>query len=196
MTADPPARPPGRFPFSAWLALFLVSVWQFVRGRRLLALAGLFLLPTALALLARHYNPRYAEEVPEAEELLVFYMIPQALLPLSALILASGMIRDEVEGQTLTYLLIRPLPRPSIYLAKLLAAWLVSAALAAVFVTAALAAVHWGADDFWGGVVPGRVAAGLRGVGPVAAGLRRALRRPEPGVPLGPAAGGGLHRDV
>jgi len=142
---------------SAWLTLLRLSVHQFVRGRRLLALAALFALPTVLALVIRHEAPEYGETGRGlAEEVLVFYMIPQALVPLSALILASGMIRDEVEGQTLTYLLIRPLPRPSIYLAKLLAAWLVSAALAAVFVTTALAAIHWGFEGFWGGVLPRR----------------------------------------
>jgi len=150
------ARPPGGFTPGAWLTLFRVSVWQFVRGRRLLVLAALFLLPAVLALLIRHYNPNYAADVAETEEILVFYMIPQALVPLSALILASGMIRDEVEGQTLTYLLIRPLPRPSIYFAKLLAAWCVSAGLSALFITVTLAAVHWGADGFWGEILPRR----------------------------------------
>jgi ABC-2 type transport system permease protein len=156
--ADLPIRLSRRFSISAWLTLFRISVIQFIRGRRLLALALLFLLPTVLALLERHFNPHHDEEVAQTEEILIFYMIPQALVPLSALILASGMIRDEVEGQTLTYLLIRPLPRPLIYAAKLLAAWCVSAALSAVFITAALAAVHWGADDFWGTILPIRAA--------------------------------------
>lgn len=144
------------FSLSAWLTLFRLSVEQFARGRRLLALAALFLLPTALALIARYYNPQFHEDRADVEELILFYMIPQALVPLTALILASGMIRDEVEGQTLTYLWIRPLPRPSIYLAKLLAAWCVSAALASVFVATTLAAIHWGADDFWGTILPVR----------------------------------------
>jgi ABC-2 type transport system permease protein len=146
------------FRLSAWLTLFQLSLWQFVRGRRLLALAALFLMPTVLALLIRHFNPRYQDEVAQTEEILIFYMIPQALVPLGALVLASGMIRDEVEGQTLTYLLIRPLPRPSIYVAKFLAAWCISAALAAVFITFALAAIHWGAEDFWGAILPDRAA--------------------------------------
>jgi ABC-2 type transport system permease protein len=154
----PPVRLPRGFRPSAWLTLLSVSVQQFVRGKRLLALAALFCLPTALTLVVRHYSPNYVEERSQAEEVIVFYMIPQALVPLTALILASGMIRDEVEGQTLTYLLIRPLPRPSVYAAKLLAAWLVSAGLAAVFTTAAVAAVHWGADGFWGEILPKRAA--------------------------------------
>ncbi len=147
-----------RFSLSAWLTLFFLSIRQLVRGRRLVAMATLFLLPTVIAGLARHDNEHYAENVGEVEELLIFYMIPQALVPLSALFLASGMIRDEVEGQTLTYLLMRPLPRPSIYAAKLLAAWCVSAALAAVFITVAMATVHWGAEGFWGTIFPGRAA--------------------------------------
>jgi ABC-2 type transport system permease protein len=122
-------------------------------------MAALFLLPSGLALLARHDNPRYFDALSEMEEILVFYMIPQALVPLSALILASGMIRDEVEGQTLTYLLIRPLPRPSIYVAKLLAAWCVAAGLSTVFITITLAAVHWGVDGFWGEILPRRALA-------------------------------------
>lgn len=151
-----PVRLSRRFPTGAWLALFRVSIRQYVRGRKLFVLSVLFLLPTALAALSQHLNPRYHERVDRIENSLIFYMIPQALVPLTALVLASGMIRDEAEGQTLTYLLIRPLPRPSIYLAKLLAAWCVAAALAAVFTTVALVAIHWGADDLWGAAVPGR----------------------------------------
>jgi ABC-2 type transport system permease protein len=159
---DAPVAPPLKlsrgFPVLAWLALLKVSTLQFVRGRRLLALALLFLLPTGLAGLSHYLNPNYDRQRDDVERVLVFYMIPQALVPLTALVLASGMIRDEVEGQTLTYLLIRPVPRPAMYVAKLLAAWFVSAGLSAVFITTTLVAVHWGADDLWGAVLPGRAA--------------------------------------
>ncbi|GAC1472399.1 MAG: hypothetical protein NVSMB9_19570 [Isosphaeraceae bacterium] len=146
------------FSMTAWWTLLRISTRQFIRGRRLLALAALLMLPTMVALLIRYYNPRFREEAGQTEEILIFYMFAQAMVPLTGLILASGLIRDEVEGQTLTYLLIRPLPRPSIYLAKLLAAWIVAATLTAVFLTATLTAIHWGADDFWGGILPGRAA--------------------------------------
>ena len=56
---------------------------------------------------------------PTVESVLVFGLIPQALVPLTALLFASGMVQDDVEEQTLTYLLIRPIPRWPIYLAKL-----------------------------------------------------------------------------
>lgn len=45
--------------------------------------------------------------------------------PLTILLLATGMIRDEQENQTLTYLLMCPIPRWAIYLSKLIAAILV-----------------------------------------------------------------------
>ncbi|MFO0907524.1 MAG: ABC transporter permease [Isosphaeraceae bacterium] len=128
----------------AWSTVLRVSVQQFVRGRRLLALAALFTLPILVAIATRYDRTDYGSHRAEVEEAIVFYMIPQTLIPLTALILASGMIRDEVEGQTLTYLLIRPIPRPLIYLAKLLAAWLVSAGLAAVFSGLVLVVINWG----------------------------------------------------
>ena len=42
------------------------------------------------------------------EFLLAFMFIPQLLLPLVALLYASGMIQDEQEEQTITYLLDPP----------------------------------------------------------------------------------------
>lgn len=42
--------------------------------------------------------------------------------PLTILLLATGMIRDEQENQTLTYLMMCPIPRWALYLSKLLAA--------------------------------------------------------------------------
>ena len=162
-----PELPRGGFNLTGWLALYRTSVRQFSRGKRLIALAFLFALPTIMALLANYYAPEpgdsgideemaKAERTAESEQVLLFYMIPQALIPLSALILASGMIRDEQEGQTLTYLLVRPISRPSIYLAKVLAAWTVATGLTAVFTTSALAVIHWGAVDFWGEILPTR----------------------------------------
>ena len=107
-----PVRLSGGFRFSAWLTLFRISVSQFVRGKRLLVLSLIFALPTGLAALARYYHPATPQMIADLEQAMIFYMIPQALVPLTALIFASGMIRDEVEGQTITYLLIRPIPRP------------------------------------------------------------------------------------
>jgi ABC-2 type transport system permease protein len=79
---------------------------------------------------------------------LVFVFIPQALLPLTALLYASGMIQDEIEEQTLTYLLIRPIPRWLIYVVKVFATWVVASILATVFTSGALVAIYWGEPRF------------------------------------------------
>ena len=84
-----------------------------------------------------------------AEFFLVFNLIPQALLPLTALVYASGMIQDEIEEQTITYLLIRPLPRWMIYIAKLLATLVVTIALTSAFTALTYAAIGWGYPEYW-----------------------------------------------
>src|SRR5713226_2443894 len=104
---------------TALAALFVLTLRQHLRGRRLLVLSLLFLLPSVLATVAR-----LAPHPPQPEELefaFVFNLIPHALATLTALLYAAGIIQDEVEEQTLTYLLLRPLPRWALYVTKLLA---------------------------------------------------------------------------
>jgi ABC-2 type transport system permease protein len=129
-------------PLSALLALLRISVERQLRGRKLLVLCLLFSLPLIFAVLAHRYQDPY--DAGHTETLLIFGLIPQALIPLAALIFASGMVQDDVEEQTLTYLLVRPIPRWMIYLVKLVGTWLVIALLSAFFTAAALAAVYWG----------------------------------------------------
>jgi ABC-2 type transport system permease protein len=78
----------------------------------------------------------------ENEIALIFALLANALVPFAALWLASAMIQDELEEQTLTYLLVRPLPRWIIYLSKLTATITVTAALSAVFSFTAYFAVY------------------------------------------------------
>lgn len=132
---------------------FWLSLRQQVRGRRLLVLTGLFLLPVGIGILARwlgHAGPA------ETENALLFVLIPHALVPLTALLYACGMIQDEIEEQTLTYLLVRPLPRWALYLAKLAATILVTIALTTVFVFATYVVAYWGDTDLWGKAIPVR----------------------------------------
>src|SRR5947209_4341195 len=112
------APPRGSLLTSLW-TLYTLTFRQHLHGRRWMVMAVLFLLPAALAVLIR----ATAEGAPprEVEFVLGFFFIPQALLPLVALVYASGIIQDEQEEQTLTYLLIRPIPRWAIYGVKLLA---------------------------------------------------------------------------
>jgi ABC-2 type transport system permease protein len=137
---------------SAVVALFRMTVAQLVRGRRIVVLALLFSLPVVFALLAQRYSPRYDAEA--IEGMLVFLLIPQTLIPLTALVFASGMIRDEIEEQTLTYLLIRPLPREAIYLVKLAATFTVTAVLTTIFTLLTFLVIDWNEPDLWGEVFP------------------------------------------
>jgi ABC-2 type transport system permease protein len=141
---------------SALAALFVLTLRQQLRGRRLLVLSLLFLLPTVLAVVFEFvpYPPP-----PDVQEFaLIFNLIPHALAPLTALLYAAGAIQDEVEEQTLTYLLIRPLPRSALYVTRIVAAWLTTSVLTALFTTVALTVIYWNTPELWGSVLPQRAA--------------------------------------
>jgi len=160
--ADPGRETPGAVPLSRGVplsaldALFRLSASRLLRGRRLLILGILFSLPFVFALLAHRFQKPY--QAAETETVLIFGLIPQALLPLAALLFSSGMIQDDVEEQTLTYLLIRPIPKWLIYLVKVAATWAVSALVTTVFTVVALVAVHWGTGDLSPGELARRAA--------------------------------------
>jgi ABC-2 type transport system permease protein len=142
------------FDLGALIALFVLTVRQHLHGRRLLVLSILFLVPSVLALLTQ-LNPR----PPDAEHLefaFIFNLIPHALATLTALLYAAGMIQDEVEEQTLTYLLLRPLPRWALYIVKFMATVLVTTVLTAIFTTLTFAVIYWQAPELWDEVLPDR----------------------------------------
>jgi ABC-2 type transport system permease protein len=136
--AGPPIALSHRIDPTALLVLFNMNVSRLMRGRRLIVFSFLFALPIVFAILGQS-NEFYRPDTVELA--LIFVLVPQTILPLTALIFASGMIQDEIEEQTLTYLLIRPIPRPLIYGIKLLASWFVTAVLAFVFILITYAAV-------------------------------------------------------
>ncbi len=138
-----------RVPFSALVSLLNITASRQLRGRRLLILCVLFAVPILFAVLAHRFQDPY--QLDDVEAVVIFGLIPNAFLPLAALLFSSGMVQDDVEEQTLTYLLIRPIPRWLIYLVKLAGTWLVISLLNAVFTTASLAAVYWGT----GALAPG-----------------------------------------
>src|SRR5262245_65606726 len=135
-------RPSGRLNLVPLWALYVLTLRQHLHGRRWIVMAVLFLLPAGLAVLIRATAP----DAPTAviEFLLAFMFIPQALLPLVALVYATGIIQDEQEEQTITYLLIRPIPRWAIYLVKLLATLTTTIVLTAVFTALTYVAIYIG----------------------------------------------------
>jgi ABC-2 type transport system permease protein len=138
----PPVPLPRGVRLSAIGTILRITADRQVRGRKLLVLCALFSLPILFAVLAHRFDVPYHAK--DAEDVLIFGMIPQALVPLAALLFASGMVQDDVEEQTLTYLMIRPVPRWLVYASKLAGTWLVLTLVTAAFTTMALAAVYWG----------------------------------------------------
>lgn len=133
-------------PLGALATVLGITVARQLRGKRIWLFVLLFAAPVAVAVLVRRNEVPYIPG--ESERTLIFGLIPQAVLPLAALLFASSLVQDDVEEQTLTYLLIRPVPRWAIYLAKVLGATLVTSSLAAIFTAAAVAAVNWGIDHY------------------------------------------------
>ncbi len=154
LTAATPIPLSRRIDLAAIWTVVRITVARQSRGRRLLVIAMLFTLPIVIAIVGRRYDVNYMAD--EVENVLIFGMIFQALVPLSALLFASGMVQDDLEEQTLTYLLIRPIPRWAIYLAKLLATFLVAFIRAVLFTTATLIVIHWDDPDLWKSVLLGR----------------------------------------
>jgi ABC-2 type transport system permease protein len=153
--AEAPRVPlPHRLEWSALATLFLFTLRQHLRGRRLLVLAFLYLLPLGLVILVRSVEAHTSAAGLEMNVL--FMLIPHTLVPLTALLYGTGMIHDEIEDQTLTYLLVRPLPKWGIYATKLLAVMLLTMALATFFTVLTYVAVFWGEPNLWGEIVPRR----------------------------------------
>ena len=156
-----PIRLPRGLDPAALVTVVRLTVARQNRGLRLAVLAALFALPILLAVLIRQYQTPYRPAPVESG--LIFGLIFTALVPLSALLLASGMVQDDVEEQTLTYLLIRPIARWAIYLAKLVGTVLVSWIRAAIFTIGTLVTIYWGDEHLVGTVLRERavIIAGL-----------------------------------
>lgn len=148
--AGPRPRPGGGFNLTAMAALYRLTVRQHLHGRRWMVMTLLFLLPAGLAVLIRATAP----DAPSIgiEFIIAFFLIPQALLPLIALVYASGIIQDEQEDQTLTYLLVRPISRWAIYVVKLLATLTTTVVLTAIFTVLTYATIYLGSGSGFGDV--------------------------------------------
>jgi ABC-2 type transport system permease protein len=123
-------------------ALYRLTLRQHLHGKRWMALVILFLIPATLAVLLR--LPRTGAPSVFLEFVLAWILIPQALLPIAALLYASGIIRDEQEEQTITYLLTRPLPKWMIYVTKMFATWTTMIVLTCVLVMITFTAIYAG----------------------------------------------------
>lgn len=103
--------------------LFQAHLWRTFRSRRGLIAAGLAALPVILALLVSEVS-RFEGPAPvEVVFAIAWYPNVQVIVPLVALVLAGGVVAEEIDDRTITYLFTRPVPRASILLGR----WLASA---------------------------------------------------------------------
>jgi ABC-2 type transport system permease protein len=142
---SPQTRGVGGINLSGLWALYVLTLRQHMHGKRWMIMALLFLLPAALAFVVRSTAGDKAPPI-QIEFVFVFMFLPQAILPLVALIYASGIIYDEQEEQTITYLLIRPISKWALYTVKLLATLTTTVVLTAVFTALTYAVVYFGTD--------------------------------------------------
>ena len=78
-SADRSKRSLGQAELSAFAALFWLTVRQHSRGRRLIVLAFLFLVPAALAITVRYFNPSLGEM--HVELAIALTILPHAARP-------------------------------------------------------------------------------------------------------------------
>jgi ABC-type transport system involved in multi-copper enzyme maturation permease subunit len=119
ITADSEGLPPRQTSVGNSLAtLYTMQLRQLLTARKTIALTVVALLPVIAALLFVVLD--------DVDGLSMFNGIVESvlfpfLLPLFAIFYGGPVIVDEMEGRTLTYLTLRPLPRPVIYTSKFLA---------------------------------------------------------------------------
>src|SRR4051794_2106661 len=134
----------------AYWTLYWLALRQHLHGKRWIVVSLLFAVPAGMAILIRSTS----SGVPSLhlEFVLLWILVPQALLPLVTLLYASGIIQDEQEDQTITYLLIRPINKWLLYWVKMLATWTTTSLLVIIMTVFTYAAIYAGSGADWNSV--------------------------------------------
>lgn len=108
----------------AYLAIVRVTLRQLLGGKRIIGLGLLALLPAfVMILVTRNSGERLAYiEFHDAPVVILFLLA----LPIVALIFGAAALGDERRESTLSFLVVRPIPRSLIIAGKLTAAWFAS----------------------------------------------------------------------
>lgn len=107
---------------SQFQTVLVTQLMQLLRARKTIALGIIQLLPAVAALIYVAFE--------NVDGLTMFRNIVETvtfpfLIPLAALFYGGPVLVDEMEGRTLTYLTLRPIPKPALYLGKVTAGCLV-----------------------------------------------------------------------
>lgn len=143
-------------PSARVLAVMRLTLRQILATRRTLVFALLGSLPPALAALfavlrkvpTLHINANGFDFF--SQMMVTFYL--HFLLVLIALFYATALIHSEVEEKTITYLLLRPVPKPHLVLAKYLTFLMAAAAILvpSILLTFGILEISDGAGGFMG----------------------------------------------
>jgi ABC-type transport system involved in multi-copper enzyme maturation permease subunit len=123
-----------------WAACNHALVMMVRRHRAILAAALALvpvLMPLALAFLS---DAQFGEDGSKVFSGMVRYLYIEAITPLFALFFACMLIGEDVESQTITYLLTRPIPRSALVIGKYLAFLIVSICIMAPSIALTFAA--------------------------------------------------------
>jgi ABC-2 type transport system permease protein len=128
-----------------WVILQLTA-GQLVRQRRTLVLVLLAVLPPLIALLFRVTGGSH-EDSPDFAAGILGHFVVGLVLPLTALVVGTAALGQELEDGTVVYLITKPLARWRVVLAKLVAAWLVTTVVVGTSVAASGALMFSGTDE-------------------------------------------------
>ncbi len=134
-----------------FVAITWLTLRQLLGGKRLLGLGLLALVPAVVTLIA-------SSDLPDTGVIERFHDAPLGIIfliviPVVSLILGSAPLGDERRDGTLSFLLLRPLPRSLITGAKLFAAWVATTGVVATSGSLAAAVVGFRIGD-WSYVLP------------------------------------------
>jgi ABC-2 type transport system permease protein len=112
----------------AFAAIVSTTVRQLLGGRRIILLLLIALLPAGvlIVLLAGGGSHLGDQEAFHEAPMVILVLI---VLPVASLVFGAGALGDERRDSTLSFLLLRPLPRSALASAKLLGAWLATFAV-------------------------------------------------------------------
>ncbi len=128
--------------------VLMLTLRQLLGQKRTLFLGAVALLPLVAAIIYRAADSNtVAAEF--AAEVVLYGLIVTALLPLTAVLLATAAIGNEIEDGTIVYLLAKPAERWRIVAGKLLAAWGATTVIVVASGVLGGAVALAGADD-WG----------------------------------------------
>lgn len=137
------------------LAIVAVTLRQLLGGRRLLVLALLGAIPALVVWLSTaNTGGSTVFEVYHEGAMITLFLI---VMPIVSIVLGSAALGDERRDGTLSFLVIRPIPRSAITAAKFAAAWIATALVSMMSGGLASAAVSLRSSD-WSTVAPTLVA--------------------------------------